>query len=58
VLALLARGQKNAEIAGRLFISERTVKFHVSSLMHKLGAENHTEAVTLAAQRGLIRLTD
>jgi DNA-binding NarL/FixJ family response regulator len=37
---------------------EETVKFHVSSLMHKLGAENHTEAVTLAAQRGLIRLTD
>ena len=58
VLALLARGQKNVEIAGRLSVSERTVKFHVSSLMHKLGAENRTEAVTLAAQRGLIRLTD
>ena len=58
VLALLARGQKNAEIARRLFISERTVKFHVSSLMRKLGAENRTEAVTLAAQRGLIQLTD
>ncbi len=54
----LARGQKNAEIAGWLSVSERTVKFHVSSLMHKLGAENRTEAVTLAAQRGLIRLTD
>lgn len=58
VLALLARGHKNAEIAGQLFISERTVKFHVSSLMRKLGAENRTEAVSLAAQRGLIQLTD
>ncbi len=58
VLTLLARGQKNAQIAGRLFISERTVKFHVSSLLHKLGAENRTEAVTVAAQRGLIQFTD
>lgn len=58
VLALLARGMQNKEIAGRLFITERTVKFHVSSLMHKLGAENRTEAVTLAVQRGLVTLTD
>lgn len=58
VLALLARGHKNAEIAEKLFITERTVKFHVGSLMRKLGAENRTEAVSLAAQRGLIRLTD
>ncbi len=58
VLALLSQGLQNKEIAGRLFISERTVKFHVSSLMHKLGAENRTEAVSIAAQRGLIQLTD
>lgn len=58
VLALLARGHKNAEIAGQLFITERTVKFHVSSLMRKLGAENRTETVSIAAQRGLIQLTD
>lgn len=58
VLALVARGRKNAEIARQLFISERTVKFHVSSLMQKLGAENRTEAVTLAAQHGLIHLTN
>jgi DNA-binding NarL/FixJ family response regulator len=58
VLGLLALGLTNKEIAGRLFISERTVKFHVSSLMHKLGAENRTEAVTVAAQRGLIQLTE
>jgi DNA-binding NarL/FixJ family response regulator len=58
VLALLARGQKNAEIAGRLFISERTVKFHVSSILAKLGAGNRTEAVALATRRGLIRMPD
>jgi DNA-binding NarL/FixJ family response regulator len=57
VLALLARGLKNAEIAGRLFISERTVKFHVGSILAKLGADNRTEAVTIAANRGLVRFT-
>jgi DNA-binding NarL/FixJ family response regulator len=58
VLALLSQGLQNKEISGRLFISERTVKFHVSSLMHKLGTENRTETVTIAAQRGLIQLTE
>lgn len=58
VLALLSQGLQNKEISARLFISERTVKFHVSSLMHKLGADNRTETVTIAAQRGLIQLTE
>ena len=58
VLALLSRGLKNAAIAESLFISERTVKFHVGSILAKLGADNRTEAVTVAAQRGLIRLTN
>jgi DNA-binding NarL/FixJ family response regulator len=56
VLRLVARGLQNKEIAGELTISERTVKFHVTAVMHKLGAGNRTEAVTLAAQRGLIQL--
>ena len=58
VLSLLARGLKNAEIAERLFISERTVKFHVGSILAKLGADNRTEAVTIAVNRSLVRLTD
>jgi two-component system, NarL family, response regulator LiaR len=56
VLALLAQGMPNKEIATRLTISERTAKFHVSSIMGKLGATNRTEAVSLAAQKGLITL--
>jgi DNA-binding NarL/FixJ family response regulator len=56
VLHLLAQGMPNKEIATRLVISERTAKFHVSSIMSKLGATNRTEAVSLAAQRGLITL--
>ena len=58
VLALLAQGMPNKEIAARLVISERTAKFHVSSIMGKLGAANRTEAVSLAAQKGLITLTN
>ncbi len=56
VLTLLAQGMPNKEIAAQLVISERTAKFHVSSIMGKLGATNRTEAVALAAQKGLITL--
>jgi len=54
VLELVAAGLANAEIAGKLFISERTVKFHVSSILSKLGAKNRTQAVRLARERGLV----
>ena len=56
VLQELARGQTNREIARTLFISERTVKFHVSSILGKLGAGNRTEAAKIAAQHGLVDL--
>lgn len=56
VLKELAKGLQNKEIAAELYITERTVKFHVSSILGKLGAGNRTEAVTIAAQNGLIVL--
>ena len=56
VLHLLARGLQNKEIAAELVISERTVKFHVSSILTKLDAGNRTEAVAVAAQRGLVEM--
>jgi DNA-binding NarL/FixJ family response regulator len=56
VLDLLAQGLQNKEIAAALAITQRTVKFHVSAVFHKLGAGNRTEAVKIAAQRGLVRI--
>jgi DNA-binding NarL/FixJ family response regulator len=56
VLELLALGLPNKTIARRLGISEHTAKFHVGSLMAKLGAGSRTEAVTRAARRGLLAL--
>ena len=54
VLRMLAEGLVNKEIAARLGISEHTVKFHISSILDKLGASTRTEAVTLGIRRGLI----
>lgn len=56
VLQCLADGKQNKEIAAELKITQRTVKFHVSSILSKLGAGNRTEAVTMAAHQGLITL--
>lgn len=56
VLQLLAQGLQNKEIAAQLVISERTVKFHVSSILAKLDAGNRTEAVAIAAQHGLVEM--
>jgi len=54
VLALMAEGAGNKEIAARLRISENTVKFHVSSILNKLGAATRTEAVSRGYKEGLI----
>lgn len=56
VLACLAKGLQNKEIAQLLVISERTVKFHVSAILGKLQAGNRTEAVTIGMQKGLVKL--
>jgi len=54
VLRMLAEGLVNKDIAARLGISEHTVKFHISSILDKLGASTRTEAVMLGVRRGLI----
>lgn len=54
VLGLLAAGAGNKEIAAKLHISEHTAKFHVSSILSKLGAASRTEAVTRGYRQGLI----
>ena len=56
VLQMLASGLANKEIAARLNISDHTVKFHVASLLGKLGASSRTEAVALGIRRGLVLL--
>jgi DNA-binding NarL/FixJ family response regulator len=56
VLVQLAHGLTNKEIAARLHIAERTVKFHVGAILSKLGAANRTEAVKVAVRRGLVKL--
>lgn len=54
VLELLAEGLSNKAIAGRLGISDHTIKVHVSSIAGKLGARSRTETVRLALRRGLL----
>jgi two-component system, NarL family, response regulator YdfI len=54
VLAMMADGLGNKQIAVRLEISEHTVKYHISSILDKLGASGRTEAVTLGIRRGLV----
>jgi two-component system, NarL family, response regulator YdfI len=56
VLQLLAAGTSNREIAHKLQLSEHTVKFHVSSILAKLGAESRTQAVARGVREGVIYL--
>jgi DNA-binding NarL/FixJ family response regulator len=56
VLRLIAAGNANKEIGGRLAIAEETVKSHVTNILAKLGAKDRTHAVTTALRRGIIEL--
>ena len=54
ILELMAEGLSNPEIAERLFVSRSTIKFHVSNILSKLGAESRTEAVAIAIHNNLL----
>jgi DNA-binding NarL/FixJ family response regulator len=56
VLRHVAGGNRNREIAERLFISEETVKVHIKHIMEKLGASDRTQAVAIAVRRGIMQL--
>jgi len=56
VLRHIAGGNRNRDIADRLFISEETVKVHIKHIMEKLGAVDRTQAVAIAVRRGIIQL--
>lgn len=56
VLRHVAEGNRNRDIAEKLFISEETVKVHLKHIMDKLGAADRTQAVAIAVRRGIIQL--
>lgn len=56
VLHLLIQGLRNKEIAGQLYITERTVKNHIANIMTKLGVESRTEVILLTLKGQLIKL--
>jgi NarL family two-component system response regulator LiaR len=55
ILALMVDGLANSEIADKLFVSQSTVKFHVSNILSKLGASSRTEAVATALKNNLVK---
>lgn len=56
ILKQIAEGNRNCDIADKLFISEGTVKVHIKHIMEKLGASDRTQAITIAVRRGIIHL--
>ena len=54
VIGLVAEGLSNQEIAEHLFITERTVRFHITSIFNKLGADNRAQAVAIAGRLGML----
>ena len=56
VLREVAEGNRNRNIAEKLFISEETVKVHIKHIMEKLGASDRTQAVAIGVRRGIIQL--
>ncbi|MEX0312593.1 MAG: response regulator transcription factor, partial [Allomuricauda sp.] len=56
VLMLIKKGLTNEQIGKQLFITERTVKFHVTAILSKLHADNRTEAVDIGLKRGLFSI--
>ena len=56
VLRHIASGNRNRDIAEKLFISEETVKVHIKHIMDKLGASDRTQAVAIGVRRGIIQL--
>jgi two-component system, NarL family, response regulator LiaR len=58
VLRLLARGKANKQIASNLYVSEKTVKAHVSSILMKLGVQSRTQAALYAVRAGLVSIDE
>jgi DNA-binding NarL/FixJ family response regulator len=56
ILRQLAGGNRNRDIAERLFIAEETVKAHIKHILAKLGANDRTQAVAIGVRRGIIQL--
>ena len=54
VLQLIRKGLSNKQIAAQLFLAERTIKFHITSILSKLLAGNRTQAINNAIQRGIL----